>query len=39
MCIDPPKGPSYYPQNITLQFYIYYKATMLLEGYLKNYAT
>ena len=24
MGIDPPKGPSYYPQNITLQFYIYY---------------
>ena len=32
ICIDvyvyrsppPKKGPSYYPQNITLQFYIYY---------------
>ena len=40
VCIDAPKGSSYYPQNIILQFYIcYHKTTMLLEYYLKNYAT
>ena len=36
LCIDAPKGASYYPQNIMLQFYVcyhksYYAALMLLE--------
>ena len=36
VCIDLPKGPSYYPKNIRLQFYIsyykkYYATWMLLE--------
>ena len=36
LCIDAPKGASYYPQNIMLQFYIcyhknYYATLMLLE--------
>ena len=36
VCIDAPKGPSYYPKNIMLQFYIcyyknYYATWMLLE--------
>ena len=31
VCIDLPKGPSYYPKNIMLQFYIFY--------YKKYYAT
>ena len=36
VCVDAPKGPSYYPQNITLQFYIcyhknYYGTWMLIE--------
>ena len=40
VCKDAAKGHSYYPQNITLQFYIcHLKFTMLLECYLKNYAT
>ena len=36
LCIDAPKGASYYPQNIMLQFYIcyhknYYATLMQLE--------
>ena len=36
LCIDPPKGALYYPQNVMLQFYIcyhknYYATLMLLE--------
>ena len=29
--IDPPQGPLYYPQNITLQFYIYYHKNYYLK--------
>ena len=36
LCIDAPKGASYYPQNVMFQFYIcyhknYYATLMLLE--------
>ena len=38
--IDTPKGPSYYPQNMTFQFYIcYHKKCYLNATYLKNYDT
>ena len=40
VCIDAPKGSSCYPQNIMFLFYIcHLKTSMLLECYLKNYAT